>query len=577
MIALILLGIGLFTFGGTTKVTAQDYDTLSVTENSQIQNEINQINETNSTNQTNGTIPDLNISYENYKVELINYNQGDYNYKSNNTRYDFYVNEEMNTGKGIEFCAGDNCLTYQLEDMSYRNNLGEDEWISNLDNIVGQVSNKTIIYKDIFPDVDLSYEIENNGIKELFILKQKPITPAEYMGEDITLDFGGYIKFGDLDIYANGKIQTGNSFTTSKKIEFKKDNKVVFYLPKPIAWDSTNLTQDLEYEVQRKGNKIWFYVKTPYEFLENAVYPVYIDPSTLLTNLVSYYKLDNNNLSDSYGSNDGTNFGTTNTSGKIFDGRDFDGSNDYIDLGSGINSVLGSGDLTINMWLNIDSINDGARRPLYMGGSASSRDWIQFATESSQILIYFRDGTTGAPSISSGTLNENTWYMITLTRTGTSAELFIDGSSVDSGTNSEFAVNVNAVSSTTEIGSNILDGGGLYYDGSMDEIGIWSKILNSTEISFLYADGSPTEEQQYPFEAAPTDTCTYLSGNWEVNCEDNCSITDNVDIGGNNISIIGTGIFTTTANITNFKELFIAGDSSSLLCEVTCASGGCFQ
>ena len=75
----------------------------------------------------------------------------------------------------------------------------------------------------------------------------------------------------------------------------------------------------------------------------------------------------------------------------------------------------------------------------------------------------------------------------------------------------------------------------------------------------------------------PTDSCTYSSGNWEVDCSDNCSITSNIDVGENNISILGIGVFTTTANITNFKELLIAGNSSSLLCEVTCLDGGCFK
>ena len=76
---------------------------------------------------------------------------------------------------------------------------------------------------------------------------------------------------------------------------------------------------------------------------------------------------------------------------------------------------------------------------------------------------------------------------------------------------------------------------------------------------------------------APTDTCTYISGNWEINCSDNCSITSNVDIGGNNISIIGTGTFNTTANITNFKKLHIEGIDTSNICRVRCYGGGCFK
>jgi len=53
-----------------------------------------------------------------------------------------------------------------------------------------------------------------------------------------------------------------------------------------------------------------------------------------------------------------------------------------------------------------------------------------------------------------------------------------------------------------------------------------------------------------------TDTCTYSSGDWEVVCSDNCSIVDNVNLGGNNLSFTGTGVFNIQANITNFDKIF---------------------
>ncbi|MCK4650065.1 hypothetical protein KAT36_02430 [Candidatus Pacearchaeota archaeon] len=74
------------------------------------------------------------------------------------------------------------------------------------------------------------------------------------------------------------------------------------------------------------------------------------------------------------------------------------------------------------------------------------------------------------------------------------------------------------------------------------------------------------------------DSCTYPgSGNWEVDCSDNCSISSDVDVLGNNISIVGFGSFYTTANITNFSELYLEGDSAVSRCEVYCSGGGCFK
>ena len=74
----------------------------------------------------------------------------------------------------------------------------------------------------------------------------------------------------------------------------------------------------------------------------------------------------------------------------------------------------------------------------------------------------------------------------------------------------------------------------------------------------------------------PTDTCTYTSGNWDINCADNCSIDSPVAIDTNsNVSVIGTGTLTLTADVTGWLDALFVGDSSTDRCEITCI-GGCF-
>ena len=74
-----------------------------------------------------------------------------------------------------------------------------------------------------------------------------------------------------------------------------------------------------------------------------------------------------------------------------------------------------------------------------------------------------------------------------------------------------------------------------------------------------------------------SDTCTYTSGDWVVNCSDNCAITSPVDVGGNDIFITGTGTFSTTEDISNYSLLHIEGTNASNICRVTCSGGGCFK
>lgn len=73
-------------------------------------------------------------------------------------------------------------------------------------------------------------------------------------------------------------------------------------------------------------------------------------------------------------------------------------------------------------------------------------------------------------------------------------------------------------------------------------------------------------------EVAVIDTCTYVgSGNWAVDCADNCTISENVVGDGSNLTIIGTGYFLLNSNISNFIRYFIQG-----VCQVTCKDG-CFK
>jgi hypothetical protein len=91
------------------------------------------------------------------------------------------------------------------------------------------------------------------------------------------------------------------------------------------------------------------------------------------------------------------------------------------------------------------------------------------------------------------------------------------------------------------------------FDGLVDELSMWvGKCLSPDEVAELWNDGDG-----FPYPFTPPDTCTYSSGNWDVTCSDNCSITSDVDLGGNNLTLSNNlGTFNVEANITNFDKLF---------------------
>ncbi|MCX6746654.1 MAG: SBBP repeat-containing protein [Candidatus Pacearchaeota archaeon] len=103
----------------------------------------------------------------------------------------------------------------------------------------------------------------------------------------------------------------------------------------------------------------------------------------------------------------------------------------------------------------------------------------------------------------------------------------------------------------------------------------WDYNLSSTGTytwNCLGADSAGNQnwsaEGNYTLIIAAANTCTYTSGNWEVNCVDNCVISSNVNGGAKNLTMNGTGTFTLDANITNFIYYRILNG-----CNVTCRRG----
>ena len=79
----------------------------------------------------------------------------------------------------------------------------------------------------------------------------------------------------------------------------------------------------------------------------------------------------------------------------------------------------------------------------------------------------------------------------------------------------------------------------------------------ASTIAFPYSSGTPTN------------SCTYSSGNWFVECSDQCNITSNVAMNNNNITFNGTGVVKITANITQPYKVTAQNG-----CKVWVTSGG---
>jgi len=132
------------------------------------------------------------------------------------------------------------------------------------------------------------------------------------------------------------------------------------------------------------------------------------------------------------------------------------------------------------------------------------------------------------------------------------------------------------------------------FNGTMDDVRIYDRVLSNEQIKLIFEnktyilssneltvgdywtanvtanDGtSDSTTQGSNAIVIITDTCTYSSGNWNIDCSDNCEITSDVNLEGNNIYFTNTGEFYVKSNIENYGLISLSDD-----CKIVMYEGG---
>lgn len=165
------------------------------------------------------------------------------------------------------------------------------------------------------------------------------------------------------------------------------------------------------------------------------------------------------------------------TSGQIGNALTFDGLNDVLDTGSGIN--LASSDFTIGSWVRRNS--SGAYHNIINQGSASTNNGLHFGFRNTDVFMcafYSNDLNTSA------TYTDTDWHHWACTYdAGTNARtLYRDGVDV-----------ANDVATEDFLGTgNFYIGNAFnasYFDGDLDEVQVWDRELTPLEILNIYDYG----------------------------------------------------------------------------------------
>jgi hypothetical protein len=219
--------------------------------------------------------------------------------------------------------------------------------------------------------------------------------------------------------------------------------------------------------------------------------------ANLLTNLVSYWKLDeaSGNATDSHGSNTLTDNNTvTTTTGKINGARSFAAaSNEYLSRTDNADlSVSGNTDFAISCWVNITDKsvlrnflakwdNTGNQRAYRLEyNSGNDRFQMTVSGDGSASTTVVADNF-GSPSTS-------TWYHVIAWHDATADTINI---CVNNGTPDSAAHSTGVFDNNIAFTMGARNGPFGLWQGAIDEVGFWKgRILDATARTALYNSGS---------------------------------------------------------------------------------------
>ena len=207
-------------------------------------------------------------------------------------------------------------------------------------------------------------------------------------------------------------------------------------------------------------------------------------PSYVPTNgLVGYWPFNGNANDESGNANNGTITGATlsndrfGVNGKAYN---FDGINNKISIPS--NSQFINGDISISVWINLNSIDDGGRQFLVVG-SNSNAIWSCTYRPTQFGFIKNQGCGTSSETFSNSEIAINQWVHLCYVINSTTIKIYRNGNLLY--TNASVPLSNTCSNFALNMGIDIF-GSPEYLNGKLDDVGIWNRALNQDEIISLY-------------------------------------------------------------------------------------------
>jgi len=167
----------------------------------------------------------------------------------------------------------------------------------------------------------------------------------------------------------------------------------------------------------------------------------------------------------------------------------FDGTNDYIDAGTGLGNSLGnsySGDLSISIWFKATSIGTADGLFSINNGNGVFGP-IQIYFYSNRLYFRVQPTQSGWNYISIPFTDTTSWHHLTVVyKSGSqsNSKMYLDGADISTNSGGSFPTTLDFDGIKTLIGYYYSDS--YLFNGSIDEVAIWNTALTSTQVSEIY-------------------------------------------------------------------------------------------
>jgi hypothetical protein len=154
-----------------------------------------------------------------------------------------------------------------------------------------------------------------------------------------------------------------------------------------------------------------------------------------------------------------------------------DGTGDYLRVPDDPDWDFGTGDFTVEAWINMAALDDTMPIVGRLSPSAGGVAWGLQALRSPTRLFFYAGAASFFHNWTGGSLN--TWHHVAVTRSGTTLSVYANGSRLGSGSNS---TNLGASTSTVRIGTDSLET--LFFNGKIDDVRVTKGIARYTGASY---------------------------------------------------------------------------------------------